>query len=107
MSKRSKECYSAVFDYIEDNIFKLEPDEFITDFECGMRSAINKCYPNAVLRGCWFHYCQSIRKNMLRFGLYSLLKTNYRARFIKKAIMSLPLLPADKFQEGLAYLAIL
>jgi transposase-like protein len=30
-----------------------------TDFEIGMRNAIQFVYPDVQLQGCWLHYCQN------------------------------------------------
>lgn len=100
MTNRTNECYSAVFKYIEDYIFKLEPDEIITDFEGGLRLAINKYFPQAVLRGCWFHYCKKLREKFIKLGLSSLLKDNPKATLIKYELMNLPLLPSKYFNQG-------
>lgn len=104
MSERTSACYQAVFKYIEDKIFKLEPSEIITDFETGMRHAINKFYPDVILRGCWYHYCAALRKRLLKLGLHQLLKTNYFAKCVKKMLMNLPLLPVERFIEGYEYI---
>lgn len=103
MNHRTKEAYSHVFRFIEKNVFKLEPAEFITDFEAGMRSAINERWPSARLRGCWYHYSAALRKKMLKLGLHKLFKDSKDARCIKKMMLSLPLLPGDKFTEGYDY----
>lgn len=100
MSSKTAVCYQAVFKFIEKNVFKLEPGEFITDFELGMRSAINKCYPTVPLRGCWYHFSAALRKKLLKLGLHNLLKSNSLARIIKMELMSLPLLSAKYFNEG-------
>lgn len=42
MTNKSSACYQAAFDYIDKNIFKLNPAEIITDFETGLRHAIRK-----------------------------------------------------------------
>lgn len=94
MTRKTTECYAAVFEFIEKNIFQLEPYEFITDFEEGMRNAIREQYPNTTLRGCWFHYCAAIRKKS------KLPKKNADAKLIRKELMSIPLLPSDYIVEG-------
>lgn len=103
MSKKTALCYKAVFQYIESNVFHLEPTEFMTDFEAGMRKSIKYVYPGTILRGCWFHYCQGIRKKSLRLGLGPLLNSCSEAKKILKEVMSLPLLPAENFLEGYSY----
>lgn len=104
MSNRKAECYEDVFRFIEEKVFKLEPAEFITDFEHAMRKAIGKCFKGTTLRGCWYHYCTALRKNALRLGMHPLLKKNSIARLIYHQLMSLPLLPPDEILSGHAYI---
>lgn len=99
MTSRTTECYAAIFAYIEE-MFKLEPGEFITDFEQSMRNAIQRVYPNTVLRGCWYHFCAALRKKHLKLGMSKLLKENDLAKQVKKMLMSLPLLPQENFNEA-------
>lgn len=99
-TSKSNECYSAIFKYIEDYIFKLEADEIITDFEAGLRLSVNKYFPGITLRGCWYHYCAKLRERFGKLGLNRLFKQNDNARLIKQELMSLPLLPTEKFAEG-------
>lgn len=100
MSNRTADCYSAVFNFIESHVFALEPTEIITDFEAGMRSAINSVYQGVTLRGCWFHYCCAIKRMALKLGLRNEIKTIQQARFIYYNLMSLPLLPPEHFLTG-------
>lgn len=100
MTNKTCNAYCAIFNYIEANIFKMQPAEFITDFESSMRKAINLCYPNIILRGCWYHYCCALRRKFLKLGLHSLLKNDENARSLKQQLMSLPLLPIGNFDNG-------
>lgn len=104
MTSRSNECYTAVFKYIEQHIFELKPDEIITDFEAGLRIAVNQYYPRAILRGCWYHYCAKIREKFSKLGLSTLIKNNPFARLIKYELMNLPLLPAEYFSQGYSHI---
>lgn len=100
MTRRTTEIYADVFRFIEKRIFKLNPAEFITDFEAAMRKAIRRRYGKVVLRGCWYHYSAAIRKKMVKLGLLGLLKHNHRARSIKVMMQGLPLLPQEHFMQG-------
>lgn len=100
MSSKSTRAYQAVFQYIEDNVFKLEPSQFMTDFENGLRKALELCYPSAILLGCWFHYCSAVRRRVLSLHLYRLIAENRDARSIYRKIMCLPLLPPQSIVEG-------
>lgn len=103
MNYRTYEAYAHVFQFIEENVFKLQPAEFITDFEAGMRKAINERWEGITLRGCWYHYSAALRKKMLKLGLSKLFEDSDDAKSIKKMMMSLPLLPSEKFTEGYNY----
>lgn len=100
MTKKSAECYTALFQFLEEKVFKLEPSEIITDFEGGMRKALKQVYSTATLRGCWYHYCAAIRKKCLRLGLNSTIQADIGANEIYQRLLHLPLLPADNFLEG-------
>lgn len=100
MTNKTHQCYLSVLNYIEENIFEMEPAEFISDFEGGMRKAIKICYPNSLLRGCWYHFCCAVSRNINQHGLIMLLRTNPNARMIKGEILSLPLLPQEHFNQG-------
>lgn len=102
MTRRTSECYLDVFNLIESKLFKLEPTELMTDFEGGLRKAIEQKYPTARLRGCWYHFCAALRRNAIRLGLFALMKEDADARFIMKSLMCLPLLPEDRILEGFA-----
>lgn len=104
MTSKSQDCYTALFKYIDEVVFHMQPDEIITDFEDGLRSAIRKQWPKIILRGCWYHYCVCICKKFISLGLGSLLKTNGFARQIKDMLLCLPLLPTALFNEGLSHI---
>lgn len=100
MTRKTAESYKALFEYIEKEIFKLKPVEFMTDYEDGMRLAIKKHWPTVTIRGCWFHYSKAILKRCRKLGLAKLLKENDNAKAIKKQLAALPLLPANQIEEG-------
>lgn len=104
MTRRTYESYAAIFNYIETHIFALEPNSFITDYEAGLRKAIRRRYPNANLHGCWYHFCAAIRKKYAKLGLFGLCKQDAEANLTKNSLMSLPLLPNDRLEEGFNYI---
>ncbi|CAI6370048.1 unnamed protein product [Macrosiphum euphorbiae] len=38
------------------------------DFETGLRNAFTAVYPEANIFSCWFHYIQSLQKNIKKLG---------------------------------------
>lgn len=100
MTNKSTEAYTDVFEYIEKNIFNLKPASFMTDFEGGMRAAINQCYPDAVLHGCWYHYKAAVRRRCVVEGLYKMITENPSVRTVYRMLLNLPLLPPDSIERG-------
>lgn len=99
MTRKTAESYSAVFKYIEEKLhFKFKPVEFMTDYEDGMRLAIKRRWPNAIIKGCWFHFCRAINKRYLKLGLNRI--KNKHSRRICRMLMSIPLLPPHLIHEG-------
>lgn len=86
-----------MFNYINDSIFKFEAQSFMLDYEVALRKSLRTCFPEVVLKGCWFHYCQAIRRNiMIRFkSLMPLIRDNKTLRLCYHKLLALPLLPAD------------
>lgn len=97
MSKKSRSAYQNVFDYIENNIFKLSrASSFTTDYEMAMRSAIASCNPTAKLFACHFHFSQACKRRASQIdGFVSLIRTNKNAESIYYRLLSLPILPCD------------
>lgn len=104
MTDQTAESYMAIFDYIEKNIFKLGPSQFMTDFEAALRSAINRFYPKAILNGCWYHFSASIRRRFMSVNLYSIITDNLAARSIYRKILCLPLLLAHSIIGGFEFI---
>lgn len=98
MTRKTPECYLAVFEYIEQNLFEMKPAEIMTDYEDGMRLAIKRYWPNVVIRGCWFHMARAVNKRHRRLGLSKI--KNKNRKIIKRMLLCIPLLAADRIQEG-------
>lgn len=100
MSGKTADLYKKVFDFIEKNLIRLNPAQFMTDFEAGMRKTINEFYPNAVLYGCWYHFCAAVRRKFLSLDMYELITKVPAAKSIYRMIISLPLLPEESILNG-------
>lgn len=96
MDKKSEEAYFNLFSYINDNIFCLNPNIILTDYETAMRKALVTVFPMAKLLGCWFHYTQAIMRNLKTKYKYLMkfITTSPVGSGILYKIMALPLLPA-------------
>ena len=54
--------------YIDINFSKLY---LMTDFEPTLRNVLQKCFPDSIIFGCYYHYLKSI---IAKFKEYRLLK---------------------------------
>lgn len=97
MSKKSRKSYEHLFNYINSEILPLNGATFITDYEMGLRNALKTVFPTSKLFGCWFHYCQSVRRQITTKykDLAAHLRSNRKASLEYHKLLSLPLLPAS------------
>ena len=65
------------------------------DFERTTWRAFQQLFPNAILRGCAFHWTQSLFRNLKKIGLVPVCRSN-RVQILCKRAMSLHLLPPTK-----------
>lgn len=100
MTNKRTELYLDVFKYIDDNVFQLQPAQFMADFEAGLRKAIQTHYPEASLYGCWYHYCASIRRRLMSLSMYRLITDDRTGAQIYRMMLSLPLLPKERILDG-------
>lgn len=105
MIRKTSAAYAAVFKYIEENICKLNPTSFMTDYECAMRNGLRAVYPNAKLHACWFHYTQAVRRKSSKIPNFfkELAKHEYLNRIYHK-FLALPLLPQHEIMNAYSML---
>ena len=73
MKNKTYELYKSIFDKLKEYATKeqlvLNPQRVVTDFELAMIKCIRFHFPNAVVKGCNFHFNQCINKNIGTLGL--------------------------------------
>lgn len=62
MTRKTKEAYVAMFEYIESQVVALNPESVMSDFETALRNAVRLVYKCST-RVCYFYLCQAVRKN--------------------------------------------
>ena len=68
----------------------------MSDWEKGSRNAIKRQFEGIDLRGCYFHFTQSIWRKIHKLGLSNIYHINGDFRTLIRAFMSLPFLPMDQ-----------
>lgn len=96
MTKRSTEAYLNVLKYIHENLIPIEGSSIIIDFERAMRLALIKLNTKIDILGCWFHFCQSLRRKLASMSeLFKQVRSNEKLKSIFRQFQCLALLPHD------------
>lgn len=94
-------AYIRMFRFVEDNICKLEPTKFMSDYEGALRKAIRHVYPACELSGCLFHLTQAARKKASQIpGFFGAVTRDEKLNQLYHKFMALPLLPAGCIVEA-------
>lgn len=105
MTRKTKVAYTHLLKTIEQN-WKLKPSSLTTDFEKGLRNALRLMYPETKMLGCWFHFCQCLRRRVRSLGLSSFLKSNAAARKVYHKLLCLPLIRSDCIEAAFEQLVV-
>lgn len=91
----------ALFNYIEKNVLNLRPTSVMSDYEVGLRKALQEVYPGLITRGCYFHFTQAIRKRASQIpGFFNSLKSCALQHKLYHKFLRIPLLPASEIVKG-------
>lgn len=101
MTRKTTEAYKDALEYVNENLIELQGRGMITDFEKAMRSALHQVVPDLKTYGCWFHYCQALRRKMASMKeLFELVKRNSKCYTIFRKFQCLALLPHEMIQAA-------
>ncbi|CAF3168823.1 unnamed protein product [Rotaria socialis] len=71
--RKSTDIYLQLFSELECHAerlnLKFEPRHVMSDFEVSLIKAVKQKFPMAMHHGCYFHYCQSLYKQVQLLGL--------------------------------------
>lgn len=100
MTRKTEAAYSHLFKKIEDQ-WKISPVAATTDYEKALRNAIRKKYSLIKLIGCWFHFCQALRRKASKIsGFLRYIKNHDDARKVYHKLMCLPLMRSDSISAA-------
>jgi hypothetical protein len=68
MSRKTMECYKHFLRFIDENLIPLNNESFITDYETATTKAIKTLFSDATVWGCWFHFCQNVRRKVAKLS---------------------------------------
>ncbi|CAM4740257.1 unnamed protein product [Rotaria magnacalcarata] len=71
------------------------------DFELGVSNVFTKHYPSVIVRGCLFHFGQSLFRKFVDLGLKTAYNDNENLRIWFRSFVALSLLPLNHMLQGL------
>ncbi|XP_044596022.1 uncharacterized protein LOC123273011 [Cotesia glomerata] len=105
MQKKSAAAYQTGLQFFKNHVAAhIVPDHIMTDFESGLRSAIEIIYPEAHHNGCFFHYCQALMKRLKVLKLFKDIQKWKYGQIIIRKFMGLAFLPADDITRAYNWL---
>ena len=69
MSQRTEEAYLNAFHQLKLLQPRLNPSSIMTDYEVAAINSFRTAFPNTHIRGCFFHFMQSIYRHVQHLGL--------------------------------------
>ena len=69
MSRRRAIDYVKVFRSLKKLAPNMKVEEIVSDFERGLWKAVHRVFPDVSMRGCAFHFTQSVFNRIKRLGL--------------------------------------
>jgi len=110
MQNRTIGHYRQVFAHIKRRYQRitnanLAPNNIVVDFELGMITAVETEFPQSSIRGCFFHFCQSIWRRVQQEGLARHYDRNRYLKDLIRKLMAIAFLPSllvrNSFQQFL------
>jgi len=109
MTHKSSFLYQRVFESLQNFAIasgvQIQWTRFMADFETGMGAAILARFgANVQIKGCHFHYCQAVYKNLVRFHMRQAYVEDQNLRHLVALLFSLPFLPLHLVEVGMNYI---
>ncbi|XP_046552148.1 uncharacterized protein LOC124261815 [Haliotis rubra] len=105
LPSKSRDTYIRLFNYLKDSVLaivgvELSPSVVQTDYEAAAIGATERVFPDAEVRGCYFHFTQAVWRQVSEKGLVNTYKDNRAFNTHVRRAAALPLLPVDQIQDA-------
>ena len=100
MNRRRKIDYVCVLKAIQKEGLKhqinLDPQTIMVDFEKAAINAFKEVFKKSEIKGCLFHFCQSLYKKLCSLGFQDLYNKDEAVQTWFKSIFCLSLVPLEE-----------
>ena len=90
---RTEELYMAILEKLLELNTAFSPVTIMGDYEQASQNAFRRCFPDADIGGCIFHFARAIWRKAQKLGLADTYKTAPEFQILLKRLMSLPFVP--------------
>lgn len=99
---KTQAIYAVIFAYIRENLSAyITPTTIMSDFDPETQLALAYTFPDASIKGFWFHYTDSLLKYIESIRLQWNKNMRCNTSSCLRMLMVLPLLPAEYSKPGL------
>ena len=99
MSRRQREDYVAVLEYVKTQLLTICVVEIVSDFERAIFSAVRTCFLNVSHFGCSFHWKQAVLRKTKQLGFSAAYVKPGKIRETVQKLLCLPYLPTEKIED--------
>jgi len=97
--------YERFLREVQRLIPQAAPQTILVDFEKAAMNSFAVAYPQASVRGCYFHLCQSVNRKVNEVGLKLEYENNNEVRGYVRCLSALAFVPSNDVQETFELLA--
>lgn len=99
-TKRDQSILSSIFQFLREQFPNIIiPNCIVTEFDTEMQTSLGYTFPEATIKSNWFHYAESVQKQMVQLGLEKETVKGHGMSALKM-LMVLPFLPAEYITPG-------
>ncbi|XP_060855411.1 uncharacterized protein LOC132933098 [Metopolophium dirhodum] len=100
MEVKTEAAYRKVLERFSRKFPEVRPLTITIDFETALRNVFSDVYPEATVSSCWFHFVQSLLKNIKKMGYSNHVQQHREAKMCLRMCAVLALLPAHQIEQG-------
>ena len=97
--KKNLETYMRMFEILKELVPNIAPQKVLVDFEKACMNAARIAFPDAAIKGCYFHLCQSLLRKINSVGLKSDYECNVEVKLTLKSLAALAFVPVNDVRD--------
>lgn len=105
LQTKNEATYLQMFQIVKGLVPSMAPQKILLDFEKACMNAAGQTFPEAEIKGCYFHLCQSLIRKVNAVGLKSEFESNIDTKLKLKSLAALSFVPLEDVRDNFNSLA--